>query len=193
MREGGARGRGGGVNDESKQALLHALWPPEPKPALGVWGILDCARDPKIYLALLESKLEFRCLYSGKLPRALEMNAPHLVELVPTNRLIHRWLDEGWGEAWGVLLRIDDPANLRHHLRKFLKVRDEQGRTLLFRFYDPRVLRVYLPTCTVDELRQMFGPVSAFFTESEDGAGLEEFAFDGRVLQRSVWPCRAPA
>ena len=56
------------------------------------------------------------------------MVAPHLVELSPTNRLIGRWLDEGWGQSWGVFLKIDDAANLRHHLRKFLKVQDEGGR-----------------------------------------------------------------
>lgn len=165
------------MNDERKQAILQALWPPGEKPALGVWGILDCARDPKIYLALLESKLEFRCLYSGKLPRALEMNAPHLVELFPNNRLIHRWLDEGWGAAWGVLLKIEDPANLRHHLRKWLKVSDEQGRRLLFRFYDPRVLGRYLSSCTSDELRTFFGPVSSFIVER----GVEGWEAYGRV------------
>jgi len=34
---------------------------------------------------------------------------------------------------------------LRKHLRGFLRVRDEAGRRLIFRYYDPRVLRVYLP------------------------------------------------
>jgi hypothetical protein len=162
------------MNEGSKQAILQALWPEGAGSRLGVWGILDCARDPKMYLALIESKLEFRCLYSGKLPRALEMVAPHLVELFPTNRLIHRWLDEGWGQAWGVMLKIDDPSNLRLHLRKFLKVQDESGRALLFRFYDPRVLRAYVPSCRPDELQRFFGPISAFLAEDAAGARLIE-------------------
>jgi hypothetical protein len=176
------------MTPEQRERIVQALWPEGAKTKLGVWAVLDCARDPKIYLALLESKLEFRCLYSGKLPRALEMNAPHLVELSPTNRLIHRWLDEGWGEAWGVLLRIDDPANLRHHLRKFLKVRDERGRTLLFRYYDPRVLRAYLPTCTDGELREVFGPIKAWLAESGNDDSLLEFGFDGRGLRATTRP-----
>ena len=118
------------MTPEKRAQVLQLLWPQGAQSKLSVWAILDCARNPNIYLALLESRLEFRCLYSGKLPRELEMVAPHLVELSPTNRLIGRWLDEGWGQSWGVLLKINDPANLRHHLRKFLKVQDEEGRRL---------------------------------------------------------------
>ena len=112
------------------------------------------------------------------------MVAPHLVELSPTNRLTGRWLDEGWGQSWGVMLKIQDPSNLRHHLRKFLKVRDEQGRSLVFRYYDARVLRVYLPTCRADELKAMFGPVTAYVVEGRDGDELVEYHFDGQQLQQ---------
>ena len=166
-----------------REQILQALWPQGAKSKLGVWAILDCARDPKIYLALLESRLEFRCLYSGKLPRALEMAAPHLVELLPANRLTGRWLDEGWGQAWGVILKIDDAANLRHHLRKFLKVQDEDGRQLVFRYYDPRVLRNYLPTCRPLELKTFFGPVDTLLAEGGNDASLIEYRFNGNALQ----------
>ena len=173
------------MRPEQREQILQALWPQGAKSKLSVWAILDCARDPMIYLALLESKLEFRCLYSGKLPRELEMVAPHLVELSPTNRLIARWLDEGWGQAWGVMLKIGDPSNLRHHLRKFLKVQDENGRTLIFRYYDPRVLREYLPSCRADELRQVFGPIESFIIEDAAGATGTEFGLVGGELKRS--------
>lgn len=172
------------MTPEMREEILRALWPEGAQSKLGVWGILDCARDPKIYLALLESKLEFRCLYSGKLPRELEMVAPHLVELFPNSRLTARWLDEGWGGAWGVLLRIDDPSNLRHHLRKLLKVQDEDGRRLLFRFFDPRVLADYLPTCQPLELKTFFGPIDSMLAENGKDAALIEFRFNGGALRR---------
>lgn len=181
------------MTPELRAQILEALWPQGAKSKLSVWGILDCARDPKVYLALLDSKLEFRCLYSGKLPRALEQVAPHLVELSPGNRLTSLWLDEAWGQAWGILVKIDDPSNLRHHLRKFLKVQDEQGRSLIFRFYDPRVLRAYLPTCVAAELKQMFGPLQAFLAEGPDGASIDEYRFNGAHLQSLQAPIPAPA
>ncbi len=163
------------MTDEQRARILQSLWPAGPAGGAGVWAVLDCARDPRIYLALLESRLEFRCLYSGKLPKALEMVAPHLVELIPGNRLVGRLLDEGWGRAWGVFLKIDDPSNLRVHLRKFLKVQDERGRPLLFRFYDPRVLRIYMPSCRADELQRFFGPISAFLAEDAGAGRLIEY------------------
>jgi hypothetical protein len=145
--------------------------------------VLDLARDRRIHAALLESRLEFLCLYSGRLPRELEQAAPHLVELLPGHRLLDRLLDEGWGQSWGVFVKLNDPTQLRRHLRKFLKVQDETGRRLLFRWYDPRVLRAYLPTCTSSELREFFGPISAFHVESATGDRLLEFRFDGSALR----------
>ena len=176
------------MTPELREQIIQALWPEGAKSKLSVWGVLDCARDPQIYIALLESKLEFRCLYSGRLPRELEMVAPHLVELFPTNRLFSRWLDEGWGQSWGVMLKIGDAANLRHHLRKFLKVRDEDGRSLVFRYYDARVLRAYLPTCLPDELTTFYGPINAYALEAPDGDGLIEYQLVGQRLRekRSV-------
>ena len=169
-----------------REQILQALWPEGAKSKLSVWGILDCARDPKIYLALLESKLEFRCLYSGKLPRELELVAPQLVEISPTSRLTAHWLDEGWGQAWGVFMRIEDPSNLRHHLRKMLTVLSEDGQRLLFRYYDPRVLRAYLPTCHQDELLQVFGPIDSYLTEGATTDELLEFSVKDTGLHRQA-------
>jgi hypothetical protein len=45
----------------------------------------------------------------------------------------------------------------------------------MFRYYDPRVLRVYLPTCTSDELKTVYGPVQQYFAETDTGEGLTRF------------------
>ncbi|MBX3635767.1 MAG: DUF4123 domain-containing protein [Rubrivivax sp.] len=158
-----------------RQAVLDTLWPPGQASAASVWAVLDCARDPAVYRLLLESRLDFLCLYSGKLPRELELVAPHIVELLPGHRVTERLLEEGWGQAWGVFARIADPTALRPHLRRLLKVQDEDGRRLLFRFYDPRVLRSYLPTCRPDELQQVFGPVAEWLAEDGEGRRLLSF------------------
>jgi hypothetical protein len=174
-----------------KDAILKALWPSPAhpnQPTLSVWGVLDCARDPRIYRALLESRLEFRCLYSGKLDRLLEMNAPHLVELFPTNRLIHTWIDEGWGQSWGIFIRIADSSNLRHHLRKFLLVQDESGRKLLMRYYDPRVLGMLLRIFTDDQLIEFNGEIHSFLGENDGGASLDELRIrNGQFTEFTVW------
>ncbi len=175
------------MTPEQRGQILQALWPQGAKSKLSVWAVLDCARDPKIYLALLESRLEFRCLYSGTIPRALEMNAPQLVELLPDNRLTLRLLDEGWGKAWGLFLTTDDAARLRDHLRRWLKVRDDAGRRYLFRFYDPRVLPAWLKSATPAQLARFFGPIQRIVTEVSRGRSLWEYRVEqGQLVEHQL-------
>lgn len=171
------------MTPEARQRILDVLWPPGQARPLSVWAILDCARDRAIYRLLLESRLEFLCLYSGKLPRELEMVAPHMVELLPGHRFTQRLLDEGWGRRWGIFVSVGDPTALRPQLRKFLKVQDGQGRRLLFRFYDPRVLHAFLPSCTSEELTEFFGPASAFIAEVEGGGIVASHVLAGSQLR----------
>jgi hypothetical protein len=44
------------------------------------------------------------------------------------------------------------------------------------------VLRVFLPTCTPAQLKQMFGPVDAFLAESEAGDTVSIFRLNGEAL-----------
>lgn len=162
------------------ERVIQALWPSPKSPT--VWAILDCARDAQIYPALLASRLEHICLYAGQLPAELRVAAPYLVELAPGYKFTRPLLEMGWGQSWGVFLRIDDARNLRHHLRTFLRVQDESGRPLVFRYYDPRVLRGYLPTCEPGELATVFGPIASFVVEADRGEALLEFSFDRRKL-----------
>ncbi len=181
------------TTNAERQPLLDLIWP-RGAASPPVWAVLDCARDPAIYRALMASRLEFRCLYSGPVPRELELVAPHLVELPYGHRLATQCFDEGFGRSWGVLLQTGDPANLRHQLRKLLKVRGPDGRNLLFRWYDPRVLRVFLPTADAPQLAAFFGDVTAWI--AEDGAGgLLHFSRDGRgaLQRRRVQPAALPA
>ena len=131
-----------------------------------IWMIADAARDPRIFAMLRELHLEYYCLYSGPLTPALESAAPYLVQLDYAYEETLHFLHSAWGNNWGVFLKCASHANsLRRHLREFLVIRDPEGKRLVFRYYDPRVLRVYLPTCTPEELRMFFGPVENFWLE----------------------------
>jgi hypothetical protein len=65
-------------------------------------------------------------------------------------------------------------------------VRSQSGQRMIFRYYDPRVLRVYLPTCWPAELETFFGPVSAYLAEGEDGREIIEFRNAGNGLVQSA-------
>ena len=82
-------------------------------------------------------------------------------------------LDNGWGNHWGIFATVPAEVpfrDVRKHFRGFLRVRNPDGKTLLFRYYDPRVFRVYLPTCNATELGAVFGPVAMFMLEGEAAA-----------------------
>ena len=170
-----------------RERLLDALWPAGLPPRMSVFAILDGARDDRIYGAVDGSRRPRRCLYAGDLPWQLQLTAPYLVELERDHAFTNYLLDTGWGASWGVFLRAETGIEqLRKHLRGFLRVRDEAGRRLIFRYYDPRVLRVYLPTCRPVELETVFGPVDCFLAEGEDAGEMVEFRRKGGALEASV-------
>src|SRR5215510_8694239 len=111
------------------------------------------------------------------------MAAPYLVQLRKDHSFTDSLVREGWGNSWGVFLRTDtDMKSLRRHLRGFLRVRGPRGARLVFRYYDPRVLRIYLPTCQREELQTVYGPIGQYVMEAEDPATMIEFGFDGTAL-----------
>ena len=66
-------------------------------------------------------------------------------------------------------------AQLRRHCKKFLRVRTEDHRVLMFRFYDPRVLSVFLPTCDARQYRALLGPMQRLLVEVDEGKALQVF------------------
>jgi hypothetical protein len=167
--------------------LRQVLWNSETA-GQKVWAVLDAAKDRRIYGAVDGYGGEKCCLYAGTLPWQLQMAAPYLVELDPEDRFTDFILQYGWGNAWGIFAYAATTLpHLRRHLRSFLRVRDEAGRKLVFRYYDPRVLRVYLPTCWAEELRTIFGPISRIVMEGENPEDAQEFSLDGaRLIQKSA-------
>ena len=122
--------------------------------------IADGARDKRIFGAVDATYVQKCCLYAGDLPWQLQMAAPYLVEMRQGDRYTQTVVDQGWGQAWGVFFRSEaDLKTLRRHLRGFLRVRGPKGQRLIFRYYDPRIFKVYLPNCNAGELQKFFGPV----------------------------------
>ncbi|HWC99974.1 MAG TPA: DUF4123 domain-containing protein [Candidatus Sulfopaludibacter sp.] len=161
------------------QRILNTIWPASMSARTLVCAIVDSARDDRIYGAVDFTRMQKECLYAGDLPWQLQMTAPYLVELTRDDRLTKMLLQTGWGESWCSYVRTQTGfKQLRRHLRQFLRVRSEDGQRLVFRYYDPRVLRVYLPTCRPGELETFFGPIESFITEGEDPEEILEFQRD---------------
>ncbi|MBA3805009.1 MAG: DUF4123 domain-containing protein [Acidobacteria bacterium] len=124
---------------------------------------------PGLLPKLHEQRPEYECLYRGELAPDLAEVAPYLVQLEPSSDFTNWILEHGWGKHWGIFATSTvDLRAMRRHFRTFLIVHDEEGKPLYFRFYDPRVLRVYLPTCNADELKSFFGPVITYTLEDKN-------------------------
>jgi hypothetical protein len=130
-------------------------------------AIVDASRGARPLQLLREAVDEHESLYEGVKGEALAHCAPYLVALRPDSGLLDRLLREGWGARWGVFLSCARPfGELRRHLRRFLLVEDdESGERFYLRFYDPRTLRMLLPTCTPRQRADLFGVIDAFFAE----------------------------
>jgi hypothetical protein len=133
-----------------------------------LFALLDAAKDSQILelLPLLLKPADYQSLYEGKPAEQLAGFAPYLVSLSANAAFLETLVETGWGESWGIYFTSEYPfATVRQHLRQFLLVKNQAGKPLYFRFYDPRVLRKFLPTCTPAQLKEFFGPIRRFLLE----------------------------
>lgn len=146
--------------------------------SLAVYAVLDGASMHDLPYLLDEHEVENVCLFSGRLDPEVAETAPYLARLIEDSDFLRLILERGWGHHWGILALI--PAelsfnNVRKHFRTFLRVRGPDGEPMLFRYYDPRVLRIYLPTCDEEETETVFGPVTCYLAEDEAGSSVVRF------------------
>jgi hypothetical protein len=170
---------------EARQARARAMLTAADGPR---FAVLDAGRSPRVRLLLRESVERCRSLYDGVEGEALAHVAPYLVELPPGSALLQRLVDEGFEKRWGIFL--DYPGSftdLRRHLRRYLMIADadaESRRRYYFRFYDPVVLRAFLPACREQQRADFCGEIRAFYAEGsfdEEMARLEGGSGEGRA------------
>lgn len=153
-------------------------------PETTVYAILDGASVPELPQNLTRFGVAAECLFRGELEPDMAQVAPYLAVAPPNHPFTDWLLQEGWGRHWGVFaISRANLRTLRMHLRTFLKVYGPDLKLLYFRYYDPRVLRVYLPTCNAQELQTVFGPVLRYLLEDEDPATLLKFWIDHGACQ----------
>lgn len=133
------------------------------------YAVVDgAAADADLHLPTLlwDSGVDHACLYEGTLAPDMAAVAPYLVRLDRGSAATRILLTDGWNRHWNLFLRSGaDFATVRRHLRQFLLARDESGRRVYFRYYDPRVLPQYVESCTVGERRAFFGPIAEFVAQ----------------------------
>ena len=156
------------------------------QPETNVYAVLDGASVPELPQLLWEHEPENICLYRGQLEPDMAAVAPYLVKLEYDHPFTKLVCEQGWGNHWGIFAITPAEVNIRDmrkHFRRFLMVYDPDGKLIYFRYYDPRVLNVYLPTCNADEIKTVFGPISCYIAEDEDPAVLSRLSSDDEKVR----------
>ena len=142
----------------------------EALPGHTLYAVIDAARSRSLLPLILDADTERRCLFDYfEETRGMDRVAPWLVRLSGGSPdLFDHIAEEGLGEHWGIYLLSDaaiDPV--AEHLAACLLHRSPEGRKMVFRFYDPRVLRSYLSHCPQGERTAFFGPVRRILLEND--------------------------
>ena len=148
--------------------------------------VLDGASVPKLPMQLHKMQAANVCLFKGDLEPDMLYVAPYVAHLPPNDKFTEWVLNESFGKHWGIFVHSRrSMQEMRRHFRSLVNVYDEEAKSLIFRFYDPRVLNRFLPTCDADQLKTFFGDVDTFF--AEDGQKLSSFQLEnGRLKKKEL-------
>ena len=149
-----------------------------------LFALVDGAQDLDLAITARASfNLETTSLFDDHLADSLAHLAPYLIKVGLHDPFLEVW-DAHLGRHSGFL--FTSPASFDDvyvHLVNNLHVRDEYGLRCLFRFYDPRVLRDYLPSCETEELEKFFGPIQNIYMENETYDGFTRYNWTDRRLR----------
>jgi hypothetical protein len=165
--------------------IERALFEPRQRDPVAVFAVLDLAREPAIRRILDRNPGSWCCIENARLSPAVRSVAPYLLRLRRGGQELRSVLELGWGRSWGIFaVAPGDIAleSVRRHFHGLLRVQDEEQRRYVFRLYDPRVARTFLPTCDAGQLVQVFGPLWKICFESEDSRTLCCFSLQRGAL-----------
>lgn len=151
--------------------------------------LFDAARAGANLVEAQELNPLNRSLYKGTAEEDLAGIAPYLFTIKHDTPFADWYLTQGWGKSWGLLVNVTASfEDVYKHFRRFLMVKTEDGQQLYFRFYDPRVLRIFLPTCDKEQLKDLFGPVKSFIMEDADPAFVLQLWLENYELKQKRTP-----
>ena len=140
------------------------------KDSATLYAVVDAARSDKVLVRLVDAQSSCPSLFAGTDREPLFSAGPFLVSPWEDADLFEWLTTEAWGAAMVVFLTSQAPyGQVLHHLQSLLKAVTEEDAEVLFRYYDPRVLRTYLSSCDAASAWRFMGPVVHWMAESDAG------------------------
>jgi len=151
-----------------------------------LYAVVDASMHPDNLKVLTATGANIESLYQGPSADDLAEVAPYLVSLDLASSQTERLLREFWGKSTIMFLSTSaELGALKAHLRRFTWVLDSSEQQVLFRFYDPRVIRAFLSACNAAETREFFGPIDLVIVEGDVPWIVERYPSDASA---GVWP-----
>lgn len=135
-----------------------------------------------------------RSLYSGDLAKELKHHAPYLIDITLSKEQLsddnqvpkfHRdFFSRHWGKNTGILLHSSESIDkVVFHLKKFIKIQNNQGQWFFFRFFDPRTMNHYLQSIQrwPQRVAKWYGAntdnelIQTFFCEAQSGTHVHAY------------------
>jgi hypothetical protein len=159
----------------------------DPRPDCRLYAIVDGAQAVDLAFTARLMGHGVYTLFLGPIAEVAARVGPCLVALGDRSAFLEKWSD-ALGSHAGVLFESSaDLTRLCAHLRHVFVATDEERQEYFFRFYDPRVLRAFLPTCRPDELDEFFGPIARWLAEDESGAAIAAYSIEaGHLRQEAI-------
>jgi hypothetical protein len=175
------------IDDATVQQFESTLWD---EPEAGVVAILDGASIPGLRAQLRTAwPARIECLMGGYLEPDIAEVSPYAVEL-HKGSAFNRWLFENmWGRHWGIVVRSRQQFGpVARHFRAMFIVQGPEHKPLYFRFYDPRALRLVLPTCSPQQVTSIFSGVRDIWLDGQTPGSIDIVSAspDGIVTARST-------
>ena len=149
-----------------------------------IYAIVDGASCPTLRFKIYEHKPISSCLWSGTLAPDIEEVAPYLVLLERDSQFTKWLIKNGIFNNWNIFVTSAlEPASFRKEIRKLQLVRSPEGKTTLFRFYDPRVLNAVIPVFEYDQLCEFFNGIDCVFVPDSRNSSVNAFYVDYETLE----------
>lgn len=134
-----------------------------------LYAMVDATREPFLVRPMLEAmSKDVACLFKGLATEAFGDRTAWVAKINEGEWILDWLIEDGWGVRLASYIASPLPLEpLMTHLRRFTKVEGPDGRQHFFRFYDPRVMRQYLPVFDDRQHARWFAGIAACLIEDD--------------------------
>lgn len=134
-----------------------------------VYAVIDGAACPDLRFKIYDWEPQSVCLWSGELEPDMQEVAPYMVLLDRDSTFTDWLIAQGWNNNWNIFVNSElDFKAFKKQIRKLLLVKSPEGQNMVFRFYDPRVFKVFKENWSKKQIETLFLSINSFIYQLND-------------------------